>query len=402
MKIAMIGAKGVPTIFGGVERSVEELSARIVNRGHQVTVYCRSWYTNLSHPEIQKGDAGGIFYRGIRLITTFTIHTKHLDAIVHTFTSTIHALFSDFDVIHFHGVGPALLSWMPRLFKPRAKVFISFQCLDREHEKWGRVARWFLKLGERFACAFGHEVFVSANFLKDYCAEMYNRETVVLPNGANFDPETKVTEEPLASYGLLPQKYILVVTRLVPHKGVHTTIEAYERLKAERPVLVANLKLVIVGDSSFTDEYVELLKQTAAKDTDIVFTGYQSGGVLKSLMAHAAFAVHASNSEGLPMAVIEIMGHGTPILLSDIAPHRELVQGDKIFFAPNDVFALKEKMAAMISVPLEARATGAAMRSAVTPIYSWDLIATRYLVYICAYLPQKSLVFMESPATARQ
>ena len=36
-------------------------------------------------------------------------------------------------VIHYHGVGPATLAWIPRLFKPKAKVVVTLHALDRQN-----------------------------------------------------------------------------------------------------------------------------------------------------------------------------------------------------------------------------------------------------------------------------
>jgi len=98
MKIAMIGQKGVPAVFGGIEKHVEELGAQLAKK-HEVLVYARNWYTPKNITE----------YKGMKIIHRGTLHTKHLDAIVHTFISTMDAIFfKKVDVIHYHGVGPSL------------------------------------------------------------------------------------------------------------------------------------------------------------------------------------------------------------------------------------------------------------------------------------------------------
>src|SRR5512135_3607806 len=144
MKGAMIGQKGIPTRFGGIERHVEALAVRLGRKGHDVLVYTRAWY---AAPKRR-------FSQGVRTIATPTIRTKNLDAIVHTFTSTVHAIREGVDVIHYHGVGPSLLAWIPRVFAPRIKVVATFHCIDRNHQKWGLLARTMLGIGERAACLF--------------------------------------------------------------------------------------------------------------------------------------------------------------------------------------------------------------------------------------------------------
>ena len=125
MKIAMIGQKGIPVRYGGIERHVQELSLKLNKLGHSVFVYTRPYYTNKNLKE----------FKGVNLISLPSIHTKHLDAISHTFLATLDALRKDYDIIHYHGVGPSLLSWIPRIFKPRVKVVVTFHCIDRRHKK---------------------------------------------------------------------------------------------------------------------------------------------------------------------------------------------------------------------------------------------------------------------------
>ena len=138
MRIAMIGQKGIPAIYGGVEQHVQDLSMRLVKLGHEVTVYSRGWYTGKSNTQIN----------GVQTKNIFSIHTKHLDTISHTFLCTINAIWNKFDVIHYHGVGPALLSWLPRILSTKTKVIVTFHSIDRYHQKWGPIAKFFLRLGK--------------------------------------------------------------------------------------------------------------------------------------------------------------------------------------------------------------------------------------------------------------
>ena len=138
MRIAMIGQKGLPAKFGGVERHVHELSVRLVKIGHKVTVYSRKWYTGGKDKK----------FAGVEIQHLPSIRTKHLDAITHSFLATLNAIKNKSDVIHYHGIGPSLVSWIPRLFAPRIKVITTFNSIDRKHEKWGLGARLILKLSE--------------------------------------------------------------------------------------------------------------------------------------------------------------------------------------------------------------------------------------------------------------
>jgi glycosyltransferase involved in cell wall biosynthesis len=144
MRIAMIGQKGIPATFGGVERHVQDLSLELTRRGHAVTVYSRAWYAPDTGPN----------YQGISVVTIPTLRTKHFDTITHTFFATIRAMRAHHDIIHYHGVGPALLSFIPRYFAPGTTVIATFHSIDRKHRKWGLIARTMLRLGEWAACTW--------------------------------------------------------------------------------------------------------------------------------------------------------------------------------------------------------------------------------------------------------
>lgn len=177
MKIAILGSKGIPAKSGGIERHVEDLSVRLADLGHEVFVYSRKRYTKYDQPK----------YKGINLIYLPSLNTKNLDAITHTFLATIHALFKNYDIIHYHGVGPATLSFIPRLLKRKTKVIATFHCRDQFHQKWGRIARQYLALGEYASCKFPHKTIVISKVIQDYCKKTFNRETEYIPNGVDFN-----------------------------------------------------------------------------------------------------------------------------------------------------------------------------------------------------------------------
>jgi glycosyltransferase involved in cell wall biosynthesis len=159
-------------------------------------------------------------------------------------TSSINALSQKPDVIHYHGVGPALLSWIPRVFSPRTKVIVTFHSIDRYHRKWGFVARWFLRMGEWAACHFPHETIVVSKTLQSYCWNEYDRQTTYIPNGV-----TATCSAPflLSQWDIKPNKYILMVARLIPHKGAHHLLQAWKLARTQAPEIFKDMKLVIAG-----------------------------------------------------------------------------------------------------------------------------------------------------------
>lgn len=361
MKIAMIGQKGIPTRFGGIERHVEALSVRLGQMGHEVLVYTRPWYAASRKR----------FSKGVRTVATPTIQTKHLDAIAHTFTSTLHAMRSNVDIIHYHGVGPSLLAWIPRVFAPRIRVVSTFHCIDRKHAKWNILARVALMLGEFAAVIFPHETVVVSKMLEAYCMNRFNRDVRYIPNG--ISRPGKALTSYLHKNGLVQGEYLIMVARLVPHKGAHYLIEAYDRL--HRKGQHGGKRLVIVGGSAFTDAYVAKLQTMAAKNDDIVLTGTKSGRELDALFAGAYAAVHPSESEGLPIAVLEAMSHGKTVISSDIPENMEVTRAYGINFRNKSVDDLVRKLRYALTHPVDMIERGKKARTFVLTHFQWDDVA---------------------------
>ena len=361
MKVAMIGQKGIPTQFGGIERHVEALAVRLGQMGHEVIVYTRAWY---AAPQKR-------FSKGVRTIATSTIRSKHLDAIVHTYTSTIDAISRGVDVIHYHGVGPSLLSFIPRIIAPRIKVVSTFHCIDRKHQKWNFFARLALGFGEKAACSFPHATIAVSKTLQAYCDNRFNRDTRYVPNGVD-EPGRSGTDI-LAKFGLKKDGYVIMVSRLVRHKGAHHLIAAYVNLQKKGKT--RGKKLVIIGDSAFTDDYVKELRQMAAGNKDILFTGYLKGKALDQLFAGSYAVVHPSESEGLPIAVLEAMSYGKTVVASDIPENMEVTREHGINFKNKSVADLTRKLRFALENPAIVASKGVAAKAFVLEHYRWDDIA---------------------------
>jgi len=378
MKIAMIGQKGIPARSGGIERHVEELSCELAARGHEVLVFCRSWYVWPIRD-----------HRGVRAIKTPTITTKHLDAIVHTFTAIIRATYEKVDVFHFHGVGPALLCWLPKLLRPSAKVIVTFHCIDRHHQKWGWFARTMLALGEHASVSFPDATIAVSKTLETYCRLSYGINAKYIPNGAQI-PQTDADVSLVKVFGLEPGKYLMMCSRLVKHKGAHLLMKAWQEMKKEHPELTHEWKLAIVGGSAFTDSYVASLRELCKNDPSIVMTGTQIGTTLHALFLNSYANVHPSESEGLPIAVLEAMSYGKCVLSSDIPENLELTENYGISFKRNNIEDLKQKMIEMLRNPEFVRELGKKARGHIAKHYDWKDIAetTEYLYELVQLEPK--------------
>lgn len=383
MRIAMIGQKGIPAKDGGVERHVHDLALRLGERGFDVSVYSRRWYT---------GDIS-INAQNVTPIHVPTWHTKHLDTIVHTFLSTVHAMYHRNDVIHYHGVGPSLLSWIPRVFTPHIKVVTTFHSMDRKHQKWGLFAKLMLRLGEFTACHFAHTIIAVSPTIEQYVRDVYDKKALYIPNAITLKSADLQTEY-LSEFDIRSKNYTIMVSRLIPHKGAHYLIDAWKQLKNENPTLVHDKKLVIVGDGYYTQDYVEKLKLMAQNDTSIVFTGFQTGEKLRSLFSQALFQVHPSDNEGLPLSVLEGMGYSLPVILSNIPEHRDLTSDLEALFQYGSVNDLKQKLKFFLSLDSQTlQKKGKSNRDIIEEYYSWDKVIEKivdvYEPLVATPVPQR-------------
>lgn len=337
MRIAMIGQKGIATGAGGVEKHVEEISKRLVEEGNEVTVYYRNTFIS------EKVDS----YKGIKLKQVKTVESKSLDAIIYTLRATLDALSGKYDVYHYHALGPASLSFIPRLLGK--KVVVTVHGLDWQRAKWGKLAKFYLKFGEFIAGTLANQVISVSDGLRSYFIEKYkkrNKEnTTYIPNGVCI--ESKLAPNLIKQYGVNGQDYILFLARLVPEKGAHYLVEAYKQLDT-------NVKLIIAGGSSFTDDYFDKLKSISKDNENIIYTGNVSGDLLKELYSNCLFYILPSDIEGMPLSLLEALSYGKYCLTSDIPENTAVIKSDILGnkFSKSNVDDLKGKLSLILEEKL--------------------------------------------------
>lgn len=366
MRIAMIGQKGLPAHSGGVERHVDELVTRLSSAEHEVLAYCRAHY-NLNKNLVRE-------YAGAQLIYVPTIKNKYLDTGLYTLLASIDVLFRKVDVVHYHAIGPAFFSWIPRLFAPHTKVIVTYHCQDYFHGKWGPFARFMLRVAERIACAAPHELIVVSKSLKRHVKRQFGRTALYIPNSVTL-PNRRMPKK-ITRYGLTRGNYILLVTRLVPHKGVHYAIEAYKMLARIMPNIP---KLVIAGEGAHTDAYVAKLKAMAKHNPNILMVGARTGEFLEELYSNAKLFVQPSESEGLSIALLEAMSYGCPVLVSDIAENKEVLPAVGYTFRNKSVQDLTEQMHGILTSPRRTKTAAILNREHIAQYYDASMIFQKAL-----------------------
>jgi glycosyltransferase involved in cell wall biosynthesis len=349
MKIAMLGAKAVPAI-GGIALYIEEVGARLASRGHDVTVYCRPHYLQ----------EGAVPYRGMRRVVTGGLQGKHLDASTHTLSSVLRAARGNFDIVHFHGIGPGALA--PLLGRRRqSRVIITVHGLDWQRSKWGRTASGLMYAGTRFSARFADEITTVSQCVGEEYHRRVGRKPSFVPTGVTL-PEMMPPQE-LQQLGLVPNEYLFCATRLVPEKGLHYLLEAFAGLDT-------NKKLVIAGNCPYEDPYVQRLKQMASDQ--VVFAGYVKGRLLAELYSHAYLYLQPSEIEGLSISVLEALSYGRYVLASDIPENQEALETCGGTFRCGDVEDLRNKLGGLLDQPDVVREQCEVARSFISQKRNWE------------------------------
>lgn len=361
LKIAMIGHKRIPTREGGVEIVVNELSTRMVKKGHYVDAYNRRG-SHVSGKEFV--NQIGKEYQGVRIITIPTFESSSLNAIVYSFFASIRALFGRYDVVHYHAEGPCTMLWIPRLFKKR--IVATIHGLDWQRAKWGNLASKVLKFGEKMAVKCADEIIVLSANMQEYFEKTYARKTVLIPNGINR-PEIREAAMIKDKYGLDKDEYILFLARIVPEKGLHYLIEAYQDIATDK-------KLVIAGGNSHSGEYVNQIKRMAETDKRIIMTDFVCGQCLEELYSNAYLYILPSDVEGMALSLLEAMSYGNCCLVSDIKENTEVIGDYGITFQKGNVGDLKERITELLSNRERVMQIKQMSSDYICKKYNWDRI----------------------------
>ena len=366
MKIAVIGAKGLPPKQGGIEHYCAEVYPRIVAQGHSVDLYARSSYTDTRW-------LGNYDFQGVRVISLPGMDVKGADAFVTSALGAIAATAERYDIVHFHALGPSLFTFLPKIANS-AKIVVTCQGLDWQRAKWGSFSTRLIQTGEKAAVRFADGIVVVSDALKSYFAQTYGRETVYIPNA----PASYGESDPKFTYGktlgLEQGRYMVFVGRIVPEKRPDLLIEAFSKLQP------SGWKLVLAGGVSDTQSYNAELLEKVANNPNIIFAGELRGPRLWEIVRGAGMFVLPSDLEGLPLAMLEAMQEGVPVVASDILPHQQLINGGMgTLFTAGDVDSLVSSLDRAIHHPQQIASMAKNAQRNIQVNYSWEHITAENL-----------------------
>jgi glycosyltransferase involved in cell wall biosynthesis len=351
MRIAILGTRGIPARYGGFETFAEELSTRLVLRGHDVTVYCREPYSDEN-------------WRGVHLRCLPALRHKYLETLHHTFVSTLDLLRHPHDVALFCNAANALFTPLPRL--AGMGVALNVDGIERHRKKWNLAARCWYLMSEALATFCPNEIVTDAESIRDYYRTRYGRDSWFIPYGA---PVGKVAQGPaLAQLGLEPERYFLYVSRFEPENNALLVRRAFEQV-------ATNVRLVLVGDAPYAPDYIRAVKDT--RDPRILIPGAIYGEGYHELQSHSLAYVHATEVGGTHPALIEALGRGGLVLYLRTRENDEVAGGVGLPFTSEAELAAQ--MRAVLSMSeAERRALREAAVQRVRERYSWDAVTAAY------------------------
>ncbi len=325
MKVFVLGLRGFPKVEGGVEKHAEHLYPLLAGSDCEIEVIVRREY----HP------AGLESWRGVRFRSLWAPKTGGVEAFVHSFIGVLYAALKRPDILHIHAIGPAVMTPVARLFGLR--VVVTHHGPDYDREKWGGGARALLRLGERWGMGFSTRNIVISRVIHDLVYEKHRRQSAIIPNGVEL-PGIPGATDVLGRFSLEAGRYVLIVSRLVPEKRHMDLIRAFADAG------MTGWKLAIVGTIDPGNKYCQEILAAAEGSGGVVLTGFQSGDALSQLYAHAGVFVLPSSHEGLPIALLEALSYGIPVLASDIPANLEVGLPEAQYFRLGDVRGLAEKL----------------------------------------------------------
>jgi glycosyltransferase involved in cell wall biosynthesis len=359
MRIAILGTRGVPSRYGGFETFAEELSVRLVERGHQVTVYSRT------------GNSPGRprSYRGIELVHLPAVRNKYAETLSHTFYSAIHAFFRRWDVVYVCNSANAPLCFIPWL--RRQPTVLNVDGLEWQRSKWGSLAKRYYRFAASLAARMPIEVVTDADVIQRYYRDELGRETRCFPYGTELYPRGHLADR-LAAMGLQPDGYVLYVSRMERENNALLVVEGYAQVETDLP-------LVMVGDAPYAQEYLREVR--AAADPRVRFLGFRFGEDYHALQANARCYVQATEVGGTHPALVEAMGHRNAVLAHDVPEHHEVLGEAGRYFAYRDATDLATQLRGLLGDPGVVDDLRNRAERRVVERYSWDAVTDQYESY---------------------
>lgn len=352
----MIGTRGVPAAYGGFETAVEEIGRRLVDRGHDVTVYCRRTTQPASKEHL-----------GMKLVGLPALRHKILETLSHTGLSVLHAtVHRPADVAFVFNAANA--PFVPLLRLRGIPSVVHVDGLEWKRDKWGGVGQRYYRWAEEVSVREADALIADAEGIVDYYRKEFSIPTELISYGTRILHDTPIDQ--LAELGLRPGKYHLVVARFEPENHVDVIVKGYRASGACLP-------LVVVGSAPYAAEHTNRITDLAASDSRIRMLGsVWNQNQLDQLYAHASTYLHGHSVGGTNPSLLRAMGAGTMVIAWDVVFNREVLGSDGAYFSQADsLSALIEEAEASSE---RVATVGAALQQRAEQLYNWDNVTASY------------------------
>jgi glycosyltransferase involved in cell wall biosynthesis len=356
MRIAILGTRGVPASYGGFETFAEQLSTRLAARGHDVTVYCRSHYVSPRQLE----------YRGVRLKVLPTLATQvhghgrsHIPLCAPRRAAPLrrraHLQRRQRSLRHYHA---------PSRSRPSR---LNVDGLEHKRRKWGWLGRSYYLLAERLATLLPNEIVTDARVIQDYYHEQYGVSSTMIAYGA--DVERRADKATVAQWGVVPDGYVLYVSRLEPENNAALVVEAFQKVRTDK-------KLLVVGDAPYARDYIERVRRLAATDARVIMPGFVFGEAYRALQQNAAAYIHATEVGGTHPALLEAMGYGNCVLTLATPENLETVGDAAIPY--KDANELTARLQEVLTNKMTIAAYRRRAQQRILERYTWEQVVDEY------------------------
>lgn len=360
MRLAILGTRGVPASYSGFETLAEELGARLVARGHEVTVYTRR---HMAVPELTN-------HRGIRIRVLPAVRAKTFETLSHTALSCLDAS-RRFDVLLMCNAANAPL--IPLAHLRGLRVALNVDGLERKRRKWSRLGQAYYRWCESLSVRLADALITDAEVMRRYYRRARGRESVMIPYGG--DLARPVGHTALDRYNLTPGHYLLYVSRFEPENNPDRVVAAYREVPGETP-------LVMVGGAPYAPELVARVRELASADPRVVLAGFVYGDAYRELLFGAQAYIQATEVGGTHPALVEAMGAGRVVFFLDNPPNREVVGGVGVPFHFLGPPTLAAQLSSFLAAPEGFQGLGEAASTRVLERYRWDDVATAYEILL--------------------
>ncbi|WP_036130830.1 DUF1972 domain-containing protein [Marinobacter nitratireducens] len=310
--LTVLGIRGVPASHGGFETFAEYLCPYLVKRGWRVTVYCQEEGT----APIYESE-----WEGVKRIHISVKNSGPLGTVIFDFISAWHSLRQT-GIFLTLGYNTAVFNLLHRV---RGKLnVINMDGIEWKRKKWGRVAKSWFWLNERFGCFFGNQLVADHPRIEDHLATRTSRKKItMIPYGGLEIQDADVNI--LKEFGLSAGDYAIVIARPEPENSILEIVEGFSGKRR-------GTKLVVLGNYQKDNTYHQRVINAASDE--VIFTGgiYDIEKV-SALRFFARCYVHGHQVGGTNPSLVEAIGAGNAILAHDNEFNRWVAKDGAIYFS---------------------------------------------------------------------